>query len=77
MVTRAKPADQPLRYSTDRAYIVKLARERGCSDAEILRSITSNEVYSERVRIIREWAPYLGLTPDAALDIARCEAIIS
>jgi len=51
---------------------VRLARERGLSDEQILKALLANE-YGHRVRvqIVREWAGILGLSEDQAIAIAR------
>lgn len=63
-------------YSTDRKDIVKIARARGMTDAEILASVTTARVRADRVSEIRSWAQHLGLSPDEAMDLARKNAII-
>ncbi len=59
-------------YSSDRAAIVRKAREQGLTDAQILGALVSNE-YSARTKrkIVREWAKHLGLTEGEAEDAAK------
>ena len=67
-----------LRYSSDRTEIVRLARERGLSDGEILKALLANE-YGQRARaqIVREWAEVLGLSEEEALAIARRAGLLT
>ena len=80
-MTKPKPttrAPAGLVYSTDRAYIVRLAREKGLTDAEILTSLVQNEFGDKtRRKIIREWATHLGLSEEEALQLAKGTGLIS
>lgn len=68
--------DDTLRYTTDRVAIVREARKRGMGDGEILAALCQAEVASERRRIVREWAPALGLTEPESLAVARSAGLI-
>jgi len=69
--------DDSLRYSTDKVAIVREARKRGIADPQILTALCRSEVASERRRIIREWAPALGLTEDEAIALARAAGLVT
>ena len=75
--TMAPKLPPGLRYTNDRAMIIRIAREKGLSDKEILKQLVAGEVASERRRIIREWANDLGLTEDEALRVAREAGLIA
>lgn len=64
-------------YSDDRVAVIRLARERGHSDAQILSALVANE-FGDRARlaIIDDWAPALGLTREEARAIARRAGLI-
>jgi hypothetical protein len=66
-----------LRYTNDRALIVRVARQKGLTDKQILKALVANE-YGEAARrgIIRDWAEALGLTEKEALQVAKEEGLI-
>jgi hypothetical protein len=77
--SRRGGGDRPrLVYSTDKVAVVRQARNVGMSDQEILSALVANE-FGKRTRekIIREWAPALGLTADEALQLARRASLVS
>jgi hypothetical protein len=66
-----------LRYTDDRKDLVKLARGKGMSDADILRALLANEFGdANRLQIIFQFAPYLGLSEESARELAaKCGLI--
>jgi hypothetical protein len=66
-----------LRYTDDLKELVKLARERGLTDAEILRAVVANE-YGDRARleIVLKYAPHLGLSDSDARGLAVREGLL-
>ena len=65
-----------LRYSDDKKGIVKLAREKGMTDGQILSAACANETATRRREIVKQWAESLGLTEEEAIDVAKREAIL-
>lgn len=66
-----------LRYTDDKRELIRLAREKGLSDEEILTALVANE-YGDRKRleIILSFAPYLGLSDPDARDLATQSGLI-
>lgn len=66
-----------LRYTDDHKEIIKLARAKGLSDAEILKALVANE-YGDGVRlqIVLKFAPFLGLSEDDARELAAKSGLI-
>jgi hypothetical protein len=57
--------------------MVRLARERGLTDAQILTVLVANEYGAAKRRaLIREWAAALGLSEEEALLIAKKAGLI-
>jgi hypothetical protein len=69
-----------LKYTSDRATLIRTAREHGLSDKDVLKALVANE-YGDgdaaRRKIIREWATDLGLAEEAALQTAREAGLIA
>lgn len=46
------------------------------TDAQILETVCRAETRSERLRIIKEWAPALGLSESEAVGLAKKAALL-
>lgn len=57
--------------------MIRVAREKGLSNVDILKALVANEYGTERKKeIIRAWAESLGLENEEALEVARKAALI-
>jgi hypothetical protein len=65
-----KPSDKRLVY-TDEATVVKLAREKGFSDEQIVLELTRGSDYQECLAIARRYAPILGIKVSEFMVIAH------
>jgi hypothetical protein len=64
-------ANNHLVATTDRAKLIKEAREQGLSDYKIIVRIIRGETYISRKAIAKKWAPLLGITPREFMRLAR------
>jgi hypothetical protein len=53
--------------------IIRLAREEGLSDHEIVRALTTGRTYRAAQEIARDYAPLLGLGLKEFMDLRRNE----
>ena len=53
--------------------LVRLAREYGFSDREIVRELTRSRTYRDAQQIARDYAPLLGLSLSAFMELRRNE----
>ncbi|HYO71267.1 MAG TPA: hypothetical protein VEU33_34825 [Archangium sp.] len=64
-------------YSTDKQAIVKQARAAGLPTGKILSALVSGEYgVQAKLKIVREWAPSLGLSEDEAMLEAKKAGIL-
>ena len=64
-------------YSTDRKRIVRLAREAGFSDRDILKQLLRGEYgVSHRKKVLLEWAEALGMEVSEILHEAMLAGLI-
>jgi hypothetical protein len=67
-----------LRYTDDRKELVKMARAKRMTDVEILKALVANEFGDgNRLKIVFQFAPYLGLSDEAARTLAISCGLIS
>jgi hypothetical protein len=62
-----------LRYTDDKKELIRLARDKGLSNEEIMKALVANEYGDQkRLQIILDYAPYLDLTDaDARALVVR------
>lgn len=66
-----------LRYTDDHAELIRLARSKGLTDAEILKALLANEYGDQaRLEIVQKFAPHLGLSFDEARAVAVKSGLI-
>jgi len=61
----------PLRFSTDKELLVRLAREKGLTDEQITRKLSAGETYPNVLEIAKKWSPHLGISVGEFLNYAR------
>ena len=64
------PEDR-LVYTSNKESLVRLAREKGLTNYQIIVKITQSRTYDETKKIAKEWCEYLGLSYGAFMKMAR------
>lgn len=64
-------SENKLVYTTDRESIVKMAKEKGLTNYQIIVKITQGRSYEETREVAKEWCKYLGLSYGAFMKLAR------
>lgn len=55
------PEDR-LAYSSDKKSLIRLARENGLTNHQIIVQLSQGRSYKERAKLAKEWCEYLGIS---------------
>lgn len=58
-------------YSSDRGLLIKMAREKGLNDYQIIVKLTQGRTYKETCNIAKIWCQHLGISYGKFMKVAR------
>ena len=58
-------------FSSDRELLIKMAKEKGLSDYQIIVRLTQGNTYQEICHIAKEWCQYFGMSYGEFMKLAR------